>query len=360
MLSPSEVCRLWSSVAGIEHRDLDRCWELSQEGIRHSMADPTLLETGASQSVETTPTLKSKSPTQIALERLRNDKIAIICAIVVLFFVLIAIFADVITAVTHTDPYKLNQDLIDEYGFPTVNPSAEHPFGLEPRLGRDLFARWIHGARPSLIVAVSASVIATVIGVAMGMLAGFLGGWVDRAISWVIDLLLSLPLLLVVVALAPVIETRFPSDGAVISKVRLWTLVGIFALFGWTQLARLIRAEVLSLREREFIQAARAIGVPTRQILFRELLPNLTGQIIVFLSLAIPSYIASEAGLSYLGIGLTEPTPSWGRTINAAIGYYETYPIYFWQPALAILVLVLALNLLGDAIRDAFDPKTRR
>ena len=117
---------------------------------------------------------------------------------------------------------------------------------------------------------------------------------------------------------------------------------------------------MLSLREREFIQAARAIGVPTRQILFRELLPNLTGQIIVFLSLAIPAYIAAEAGLSYLGIGLTEPTPSWGRTINAAIGYYETYPIFFWQPALAILVLVLALNLLGDSIRDAFDPKTRR
>ncbi|WP_202805643.1 ABC transporter permease [Actinopolymorpha alba] len=304
--------------------------------------------------------MRSKSPTQIALERLRKDKVAIICAIIVLAFILIAIFANVITAITHTDPGQSNQQLIDDYGFPTVNPSAEHPFGIEPRLGRDLFARWVHGARPSLIVAISASVISTALGTAMGLLAGFLGGRVDRAISWLIDLLLSLPLILVVIAIAPVVQTWFNTNNETVSMVRLWTLVVIFAFFGWTGLGRLIRAEVLSLREREFIQAARAIGVPTRQILFRELLPNLTGQIIIFLSLAIPSYITAEAGLSYLGVGLTEPTPSWGLTINAALNYYETYPIYFWQPALGILVLVLALNLLGDSIRDAFDPKTRR
>jgi ABC-type dipeptide/oligopeptide/nickel transport system permease subunit len=325
------------------------------------MADPTLLETGSSTPVAPPAApVRSKSPTQIALERLRKDKVAIICAVVVLFFILLAIFANVITAVTHTDSEALNQDLIDINGFPTVNPSLEHPFGVEPRLGRDLFARWVEGSRPSLIVAVSAAVISTVIGTAMGLLSGFLGGRVDRAISWLIDLMLSMPLILFVFAIVPVVQSWFPTDGNTVSKVRLWSLVAIFALFGWTGLGRLIRAQVLSLREREFVQAARAIGVPTRQILFRELLPNLTGQIIVFLSLAVPSYIASEAGLSYLGIGLTEPTPSWGRTINSALSYYETYPIYFWQPALAILVLVLALNLLGDAIRDAFDPKTRR
>jgi ABC-type dipeptide/oligopeptide/nickel transport system permease subunit len=326
------------------------------------MADPTLLETGAQGSASTpaSPALQGRSPTRIALDRLRKDKIAIVCAVVVLFFALVAIFADVITAVTHTDPFELNQDLIGVNTYPTINPNAEHPFGIEPRLGRDLFARWVHGARPSLLVAVCASVIATAIGTALGMLAGYLGGRVDRAISWLINLMLSMPLLLVVIAFAPVVQSWFPGDGATVSKVRLWTLVAMFAVFGWTGLGRLIRAEVLSLREREFIQAARAVGVPTRQILFRELLPNLTGQIIVFLSLAVPAFIANEAGLSYLGIGLTEPTPSWGRTINGAITYYETYPIYFWQPALAILALVLALNLLGDAIRDAFDPKTRR
>jgi peptide/nickel transport system permease protein len=326
------------------------------------MADPTLLETGVSEPSET-PTvqaLRSKSPTQIALERLRSDKVAIICGIIVLFFVLIALLADVITKVTGTNAFTFHQELIDAYGFPKVNPSLQHPFGIEPRLGRDLFARWVDGSRPSLIIATSASLIATMIGTTAGLVAGFLGGWADRVISWIIDLLLALPLLLFVIAIAPVVQSYFSDEDTTVSKVRLWSLVAIFALFGWTALGRLIRAQVLSLREREFVQAARAIGVPTRQILFRELLPNLVGPIIVFLSLSIPGYIAAEAGLSFLGVGLIEPTPSWGRTIQSATNYYETYPIYFWQPAVAILVLVLALNLLGDSIRDAFDPQTRR
>lgn len=324
------------------------------------MADPKLLEAEQTPEIPAQSVLKSKSPTQIALERLRKDWIAIICAVVVLIFVLIAVLADVITGVTGTDPQQTNFDLIDDYGFPTVNPSAEHPFGLEPSVGRDLFARWIHGARPSLIIGVCSAVMATFLGTALGLLAGFLGGRTDRAISWLIDFVLSMPFLLFAIAILPVVQSWFENDAETVADVRLWTLVVVFAVFGWTQLARLVRAEVFSLREREFIQAARVIGVPTRQILFRELLPNITGQIIVFLSLAIPAFIASEAGLSFLGVGLTEPTPSWGRTISDAMNYYETYPIYFWQPAAAIVVLVLALNLLGDSIRDAFDPKTRR
>lgn len=337
------------------------CHTRRERATNQPMADPALLENIPTEPA--TPerrTLKSKSPTQIALERLRQDKIAIICAVVVLIFVLIAIFANVITSLTGTDAYATNQDLIDEYGFPMINPSAAHPFGIEPRLGRDLFARWVQGARPSLQVGVLAAVLSTIIGTIMGMLAGFAGGWIDRVISWVIDFLLSLPLLLFVIAIGPVVATRFGNDAETVSTVRLWTLILVFAFFGWTGLGRLIRAQVLSLREREFILAARAIGVPRYQVLFRELLPNLTGPIIVFLSLSIPAYISAEAGLSFLGIGLVEPTASWGQTIFQAQNYYQTYPIYFWQPALGILVLVLALNLLGDAIRDAFDPKTRR
>ena len=142
--------------------------------------------------------------------------------------------------------------------------------------------------------------------------------------------------------------------------IRLWTIVAVFTVFGWTSLARLIRGEVLSLRERDFITAARALGVPTRQILLKELLPNLTGPIIVSLTMAVPAYVAGEAGLSYLGVGLVEPTASWGRTIDDATNYYAVYPLYFWLPALGILALVLALSLLGDAVRDAFEPATRR
>jgi ABC-type dipeptide/oligopeptide/nickel transport system permease subunit len=149
------------------------------------------------------------------------------------------------------------------------------------------------------------------------------------------------------------------ASGEVQGAVRMVVLVTVLTVFGWTTTARLIRGEVLSLREREFVQAAHAIGVRTHQVLFRELLPNLLGPIIVAFSLALPTYIGAEAGLSLLGIGVVEPTPSWGRTIADARGYFSSYPEYLLQPVLGIAVLVLALNLLGDAVRDAFDPKTR-
>lgn len=326
------------------------------------MADPILLETSASEpsTTSTGPALKSKSPTQIAVDRLRSDKIALICAAVVVFFVLVAVLADVITSLTHTD-LRFHDELVDDRTYPTVGMSPAHPFGLEPRTGRDLFAMWVLGARYSMLVALGAAVFSTVIGTILGLLAGFLGGWIDRVISWVIDFLLSLPFLLLAIAIAPVIATYFQdADGQTQSEVRLVTLVSILAVFGWTGLARLVRGEVLSLREREFVLAARAIGVPTRRILFRELLPNLTGPIIVSLSLALPAFITAEAGLSFLGVGLVEPMPSWGRTISSAMNYYSTYPEYLWQPVIGIILLVLALNLLGDAVRDAFDPKTRR
>jgi ABC-type dipeptide/oligopeptide/nickel transport system permease subunit len=326
------------------------------------MADPKLLDSVAAEPViPTVQPVKSRSPTQIALERLRADKIAMVCALIVLVFVLIALFADIITKITGTDPYTTNLDLIDATTYPTVGTSAEHPFGLEPRLGRDLFARWVHGVRYSLMVAVGATVLTTFIGTILGLIAGFAGGWVDRGISWVVDFVLSLPFLLLAIAIAPVVDTYFQdADSQTQGRVRIFTVITILTIFGWAGLARLIRGEVLSLREREFIQAARAIGVPTRRILFRELLPNLGGPIIVSFSLTLPAYIAFEAGLSYLGVGLTEPTPSWGRTINDALSYYSTYPEYLWQPVFGIMILVLSLNLLGDAVRDAFDPRTRR
>ncbi|HEY8455146.1 MAG TPA: ABC transporter permease [Actinopolymorphaceae bacterium] len=327
------------------------------------MADPTLLELSAQgpSATSAAPALRGKSPTRIALERLRSDKIALVCLAVVVFFVLVAIFADLITRLTNTD-LAFNIELVDDRtNLPTVGASLEHPFGLEPRTGRDLFAMWVLGARYTMLVALGAACISTILGSVLGLVAGFLGGWVDRVICWVIDFLLSLPFLLLAIAIAPVIATYLQdASSETQSQIRLVTLVAILAVFGWTTLARLIRGEVLSLREREFVLAARAIGVPTRQILFRELLPNLTGPIIVSLSLSFPAYITAEAGLSFLGVGLIEPMPSWGRTIALARNYYSTYPEYLWQPVLAILVLVLALNLLGDAVRDAFDPKTRR
>jgi len=323
--------------------------------------DAMTAPTGEPVKVET----RRKSPTQIALARLRKDKVAMICLGIFLFFVLIAVFAPLLAKLEGQDTTTLHQDLLDQYGLPTFASNGEHWFGVEPRLGRDLFARWVYGARPSLIVACSVTVITGFVGVVMGLLAGFLGGWTDRIISWVIDFVLSLPYLLFAIAVPAVLLTVFVGNASEagsgdVTKARFFSLILVLSFFGWASLARLIRGEVLSLREREFISAAKVLGVPTSKVLFKELLPNLVAPIIISTSLALPTYIVAEAGLTFLGVGLVEPTPSWGLTISTATTYYRADPLYLWLPVLAISILVLALSLLGDSIRDAFDPRTRR
>lgn len=323
--------------------------------------DAMTAPTGTPKKVET----RRKSPTQIALARLRKDKVAMICLGIFLFFAAIAIFAPLLARLEGQDPNTLHQDLLDQYGLPTISATSEHWFGVEPRLGRDLFARWVYGARPSLIVACSVTVITGIVGVIMGLIAGFLGGWADRIISWIIDFVLSLPYLLFAIAVPAVLLTIFVGDSSTagtseVTKARFISLILVLSFFGWASLARLIRGEVLSLREREFVAAAKVLGVPTRKVLFKELLPNLVAPIIISTSLALPTYIVAEAGLTFLGVGLVEPTPSWGLTIAYATTYYRADPIYLWLPVIAISILVLALSLLGDSIRDAFDPRTRR
>ncbi|WP_433367569.1 ABC transporter permease [Actinoplanes sp. CA-142083] len=323
--------------------------------------DAMTTPTGEAKKVET----RRKSPTQIALARLRKDRLAMVCLGIFLFFVAIAVFAPLLAKLEGQDPTTLHQDLLDQYGLPTISATPDHWFGVEPRLGRDLFARFVYGARPSLIVAISVTVITGVVGVIMGLLAGFLGGWADRIISWIIDFVLSLPYLLFAIAVPAVLLTIFVGDATEagtsdVTKARFASLILVLSFFGWASLARLIRGEVLSLREREFIAAAKVLGVPTRKVLFKELLPNLVAPIIISTSLALPTYIVAEAGLTFLGVGLVEPTPSWGLTIAYATTYYRADPLYLWLPVLAISILVLALSLLGDSIRDAFDPRTRR
>lgn len=313
-----------------------------------------------------------RSPGQVAWDRLKSDKVAIVCASVILFFILVAVFAPLLTSLqtadpitgAKADPYQTYTELVDDNGYPIVGISSSHWLGVEKGIGRDLFARWSYGARPSLIIGFVAAALATFLGVTMGLLAGYLGGVVDRAIGWLTDFMLSLPLLILVIAAVPIVELRFGERGSLTpeqtSDIRFWVIIAVLVLFGWMGLARLVRGEVKSLREREFVQAARAIGVPTRQILFREILPNLVGPIIVSASIAVPAFITAEATLSFLGAGLVEPTASWGRTIADAQNSYARYPLYLWPPVIGISALVLAMTLLGDSIRDAFDPNTRR
>jgi peptide/nickel transport system permease protein len=298
------------------------------------------------------------------MDRLRKDKLAVVCVCIILFFILIAVFAPLLSKLEGQTYNAFNTDLVDEFGFPTLGANAQHWFGVEPKTGRDNFARWVYGARPSLIVAFSATLFGTVVGVIAGLLAGFLGGWTDRVISWIIDFVLSLPYLLFAIALVPIVESMrggsfnlTPEEQA---STRFYVLIFVLSFFGWAGLARIIRGEVLSLREREFVLAAKAIGVPTRQVLFKELLPNLVAPIVISASLSLPAYVTAEAGLSFLGVGLVEPIPSWGQTIAVATNWFKADPIFLWLPVIGITALVLAMALLGDAVRDAFDPKTRR
>jgi len=316
------------------------------------------------EAAENAPAVAGRSPTQIALERLRKDKIAVVCAVIVFFFVLIAIFAPVLTALFGVELDAGEPTDTDIYNYPLIGPpdndfTWEAPLGLEIGTGDDLLAEWLYGARTSIGVATFATLVSTFIGVVVGLIAGFARGWLDRVVTFVIDIFLSLPFILVALAIAPIVVLRFRDQPDSLQYWQLASLLFVLSVFGWMTLARLIRGEVLSLREREFIQAARVIGVPTRKILFKELLPNLVAPIVVAISLGLPAFVTAEAALAYLGIGAAG-FPSWGQTIVRAQGAFDTYPLYLYAPVVGILVLVIALNLLGDAVRDAFDPKTRR
>jgi len=309
--------------------------------------------------------LAGRSPTQIALDRLKKDKIAIACAVTVVIFVLIAVFAG---PLTNLFGVKLNGGnpgtQLDQFNFPAFGPpdhgfTWKAPLGIAPNSADDNLAEWFYGARTSLGVATVATVVSTLIGILMGLMAGFSRGWGDKIIGFIIDVFLSLPFILVALAVAPILVSRFGGSPGQLKFWQFTSLLIVLSLFGWMTLARLVRGEVLSLREREFVQAARVIGVPTRTILFKELLPNLLAPIIVSISLGLPLFVTAEAGLAFLGIGVVG-IPSWGQTVNKAVDFFNSYPLYLYAPVLGILLLVVALNLLGDAVRDAFDPKTRR
>ena len=310
--------------------------------------------------------ITGKSPTRIAMERLVHDKIAMVCAFVVLLFVLIAVFAGAICSIfnVNTDTVLASQYLdVLGGGLPLKGPpnhgfDPEHPFGIAPQSANDNLAYWVYGCRTSLEIATMATLVSAVVGITLGLIAGFVGGVVDKIISFFTDLFLTIPILLAGLTIAPIINERFAASDNY-PRVQFWSLAFVLSVFGWMGVARLIRGEVLSLREREFVLAARVVGMPTRRILIKELLPNLAAPIVVSISLMLPLFVAAEAGFAYLGIGITEGI-SWGQTINKATPFFETYPLFLWEPVLGIVALVLALNLLGDAIRDALDPKTRR
>ena len=225
-------------------------------------------------------------------------------------------------------------------------------------LGRDVYSRVIYGARVSLLVGFLSAVVAVVVGTVLGALAGYFGGWLDAVISRVMDMLLAFPQLLFIISLISVVPNQM--FGLTGTGVRLTVMILVIGFFGWPYIGRIVRGQTLSLREREYVEAARSLGAGRRYILFKELLPNLIAPITVYTTLMIPTNILTEAALSFLGVGVKPPTASWGQMLSQAVRYYEADPVYMVVPGVAIFITVLSFNLFGDGVRDALDPKGTR
>ncbi len=308
--------------------------------------------------------IAGRSPAQMAWARLKRDRVAVACLVVIVIVVLLAVLAPLITRWLGLND-DFHNDLIKDGGLPEgplhSGISLDHPLGVEPLTGRDLMYRLLYGSRISLLVAGLGTLFTVVLGVALGMIAGYSGGWVDTVLSRLMDLLLSFPQLILLIALSPilvqVLDNKLGIDG---NPARITFLIIVFAVFGWTVLARIIRGQVLSLREREFVEAAISIGASSRRILVKEILPNLWVPILVYSSLLFPAYIGLEAALSFLGVGVSEPTPTWGRMLADSVSFYQFDPLYLFIPGTYLFVVVLTFNLLGDSIRDALDPRAAR
>ncbi|MFF7635433.1 ABC transporter permease [Kitasatospora sp. NPDC008050] len=295
---------------------------------------------------------KSGSPWRLAWGRLRRRPVAMVGLGIIAFFVLAALLAPVLTAISGYGPADTDKYAIDPYlgGLPRGafgGMSPQHWLGVEPMLGRDIFARLLYGARISLLVSFSAALLITVVGVALGATAGYFGGRIDAVISRFMDVMMSFPSLIFMIALLSVVK----------NANRVLLLIVVMSLFTWPYIARVIRGQTISLKRREYVEAARASGTPSIRILLTEILPNLTSTVIVYVTLAIPGLIGSEAGLTYLGVGVRPPTPSWGQMITDAQLYYKVDPMFFVLPCACLFLVVLAFTLLGDALRDALDPK---
>jgi peptide/nickel transport system permease protein len=290
------------------------------------------------------------TPARRVFATLSTSPAVIVSACIIVFIVLLAICAPLISIVTGWGPYEFDPTAIDsDLGGIPIGPlggiSSEHWLGVEPGNGRDILVRVAYGAQVSLTIAVSATLITTTLGVVLGMVAGFFGGVADQVISRVMDFLMAFPTLIFMIALL----SALPAGN------RPALLVIVLSIFGWPYTARIIRGQTMTLRNGEFVEAARASGAKPVRIAFREVLPNLRGTIIVLATLAIPGYIGTEAGLSFLGVGVMPPTPSWGQMISTAVGWYAVDPMFFLVPGMFLFLTVFSFTVLGDHLRKALD-----
>jgi peptide/nickel transport system permease protein len=292
--------------------------------------------------------IEGRSPLRLVIARLRTDRVALASVAVILLIVALAIAAPLIAALTGHSATITNVDTgTDANGQPLPPGSAGYLLGTD-NLGRDILVRIAYGARISLLVGVLATAIAAVVGVVIGLVAGYFGGWVDSILARLMDVVLSFPYVLFAIVLVSVFGPSLPLT------------ILVIAFFSFAAIGRIVRGQALSQREREYVEAAHSLGAGNLRIMFVDILPNLVAPVIVLATLLIPAAIIFEATLSFLGLGVVPPTPSWGNMLSDAEGVgFQSWWFYIF-PMLFLLATTLAFNLLGDAVRDALDPRTER
>jgi peptide/nickel transport system permease protein len=315
------------------------------------MSMPELRSAGTSEVLDETgeaavsTKIEGRSPWRLAYERLRKDRAAKIALGTILVIVLLAILAPVFAKILGHGPNQQFIDIGQNANGGPVPPNGTFWLGTDNN-GRDLFIRILYGARISLLVGVLATGISVVLGVLFGLTAGYIGGFVDTVIARFIDVMLSIPFLILAISIA------------FISGASLWLVIGIIGVLSFTYPARIVRGQVISIKGREFVEASRALGAGPWRIMFVDILPNLLAPLIVYTTLLIPLTIVIEATLSFLGIGVPPPTPDWGQMIDAASSIYLYGPWWYMVfPSLALVITTLAFNIFGDGVRDAFDPR---
>ena len=312
--------------------------------------------------------IEGRSPTQLALERFRRDRLSMVAFVIVAIYILLAILAPILNHTGVLDPYTYhNSDKYLNIELGAVPRGAfggaswSHPLGLEPGTGRDVASRLMMGIADSLTIALSGTVLAVAIGTVLGIIAGFSGGLVDATVGRLIDLTLSFPQTLMLLALSTTVVTMLVNVGVPAGDLAQGTyVIVVLAAFGWPPIARVVRGQVLSIREREFVEAAKLMGAPRRRMYFKEILPNLWAPLLVYFTLTMPAYISAEAALAFLQVSVKPPTPTLGNILTDSISYSTADFPFFFMPALLIAIIVVSFNLVGDGIRDALDPRGAR
>jgi peptide/nickel transport system permease protein len=316
-------------------------------------------ETAAALPGEGVGAVAGRSPRQLFWARFKKDRAALFGLAVIVFLIIIALAAPLISKIVGHGPNDLfTREMTDEFGLPK-GPNSEFWFGADDS-GRDLFVRVVYGARTSLLVALVATGIAVTVGTILGIAAGYFGGIIDTIISRTIDIILSMPVLLFAIGIAAACSATASGCLGGLVKPGRPVVIFIIAAFTWPYIARIVRGNTLSLREKEFIEAARSLGAGHGRIMFREILPNLVAPIIVYTTVIIPSNILFEAALSFLGLGVPDRIPSWGRMLADSADIFDVAWWFMFFPGLFLITTTLAFNLLGDGLRDALDPRSER